>query len=352
MPKAGAAMIAACFGSWLFTGLVWPETAGAEACRAELYAALRAPAIKTTRPVEVDCDLQLSKPDVITTPLVFSGGRASGSKLDCHGATLDGTIPAARTLVIRSTQHADGRWDVPKDITVRGCIIKGDVRIQGLGRNGQAEKVRISSLTPGHTERAQVAAPSGITFSDVTFVGKGGIPLYAAPGVTGMTVEGSHFVGRTSSTAIYLDAESAGNRILGNRFDIVPRWREMIAVDGSARNVISGNAFTDPLSGGIFLYRNCGEGGTIRHQAPQFNTITGNTFRYTNFRLARPAVWLGSRQGISPYCLLAPKAPFGSGLSRFDHASRNVVTGNRFPGASPRLIVDHDRGNTVSDNGE
>jgi hypothetical protein len=333
---------------WLLTTLT--PNAEAAACTADVYVHLRASALAATAPVEVDCDLSFAKTDVIALPIAFSGSAASGLTLDCNGGALDGTVPKMRTMLVQSVRRSDGSWDVPRDIRIRNCTIKGDVRIQGLGRNGQAEGVRLSSLEAGHTERAQAAAPSGITFENITFIANGAIPLYAAPGVTEMTVENSRFTGSTTSTAIYLDAESARNRIIGNTFDIHTTWRETIAVDGSADNRIANNIFENPVKGGIFLYRNCGEGGTIRHQKPERNIITGNTFRYANFWAARPAVWLGSRQGISPFCVFRPDRPFGSSLSRFDHAQHNVVTGNRLPGGSSRLIVDDDEHNTVSDN--
>jgi hypothetical protein len=304
-------------------------------------------------PVEMTCDLVLNPNDVVLQPIAFSGAAASGSTLDCRGAILKGGGEGRRTVLIRSIKRRDGSWDAPRDITIRNCTIEGDLRIQGLGRNGEAEEVRLSSLEAGHTERAQSVAPSGITLSNIHFIAAGSIPLYAAPGVTRMTVKRSRFSGHTTATAIYLDAESANNRIAGNHFDLTTSWREMIAVDGSAHNRIENNTFEDPIKGGIFLYRNCGEGGTIRHQAPQGNVIAGNTFRYSWLLAARPAVWIGSRQGLSvfrAYCLSQPDRPFGSSLSIYDHAQNNVVVDNHLPGGTPRLIVDDDENNTVSNN--
>ncbi|MGK6316057.1 NosD domain-containing protein [Neorhizobium sp. DT-125] len=327
-----------------------PVRAEARACSADIYSALRKPAPEKTKPVEIACDLSLAKTDAVTRPIAFSGSAASGVTLDCNGGTLDGTVAKGRTILIRSLRRADGSWDAPRGIRIRNCTIRGDVRIEGLGSNGQAEGVRLSSLEAGHTGRAQAAAPSGITLQNITFVADGGIPLYAAPGVTEMTVGNSRFTGSTNGTAIYLDAESARNRIIGNMFDIRTARREMIAIDGSADNRIEGNLFENPIKGGIFVYRNCGEGGTIRHQKPEHNVITGNTFRYANFWAARPAVWLGSRQAASSYCFSRPDRPFGSSLSPYDYAQYNTVTGNRLPGGRPSLIVDHDEHNTVSDN--
>jgi parallel beta-helix repeat protein len=325
--------------------------ASAAACPASVMEALRAPAKKDSKPVEIRCDVSLSRGDKITQRIVFSGSRASGAVFDCNGAMIDGSVSNGRTVLIRSRKGQDGKWDVATDITIRNCQIKGDLRIVGLGNNGQAEGVKESSKRSGHTARAQAAAPTGILLDNLTFSGSVGVPLYLAPGVTNVTLQNSRFTGKASSTVVYLDAESAGNTIVGNTFAARPEWREVIAVDGSANNRIENNTFVNPFSGGVYLYRNCGEGGTYRHQSPQGNIVSGNTFQY-NLPVSRPAVWIGSRQGLSvfnSYCLVQPKMLLG-GLDHNDGANNNVVTNNRLQGGGTNLIVDEGARNRVSNN--
>ncbi len=327
----------------------------ARGCSPKVYAALREPATEEKSSIEIRCSLSLDAGDVITKQLLISGEKASGIEIDCGGAVLDGSRGTLNfgkpTIRIRSTKAKDGGWSVPHGVTIRNCTVKGAIRLQGLGSNGQAEQVRLSSLKPGHTTRAQQAAPNGITISSVNFVADGNIPLYAGPGVTSMAVTGSRFTGESLGTAIYLDAESALNVISGNRFEMTTKSRELIAVDGSAENLISRNLFTDAVNGGIFLYRNCGEGGTIRHQPPQRNEITGNTFSYPKgSRDVEPAIWLSSRNGARLYCLTAPSAPFGSGLSSKDFADNNTVTDNTLKGGALSLIRDDGGKNTIAGN--
>ncbi len=323
------------------------SAAAVKACMPKTVAALKA-ADGAAKPVEISCNLLLDAADVIRAPIQLSGAAASGTIVDCGGGMLDGTGYKAHTLAIRSIRRPDGSWDAPHDITIRNCTIKGDLRIIGMAENGQGPWLKQSSVSEGHTARAQAAAPGRITISNVTFDGR--IPLYAGPGTTGLDLSKSQFNGSTSSVAVYFDAESAGNLVENNVFDIRTRSREQIALDGAANNRIAGNTFTDPVNGGIFLYRNCGEGGTIRHQAPQGNVISGNTFRYDKAFGAKPAVWLGSRQGNSRYCFNDPAYPFGSSLNSRDFARHNSVTGNSLPGGSPALIVDNDADNQVSGN--
>ncbi len=155
----------------------------------------------------------------------------------------------------------------------------------------------------------------------------GSIPLYIGPGVTGVTVTGGRFVGRSVSAAVYLDAESAGAIIEGVEFDIMTA-REQIAVDGSARNRIVGNRFRRSGRGGVFLYRNCGEDGVVRHQAPTDNQIADNRFEAASWLRPRPVV-VGSREGRRRYCADDASFAFGSSLDDGDNAARNVVQDNQ-----------------------
>ena len=342
-------------GFYLYLGTADPAIASSDQCSPRILAALTAPATKQVASIEIRCSLTLAPTDVVTKRIFFSGARASGAVLDCNGATLDGslgTINAGKSslVLIRSTKTRTGDWSVPSDITIRNCIVKGAIRLQGLGINGQAEAVKLSSRNSNHTAHAQASAPTRITLSGLTLIADGRIPLYLGPGVTGVTLRRSVLTGSSNGTAIYLDAESARNTIIDNRFSVTTKSREQIAVDGSAHNVISTNRFDDPVGGGIFLYRNCGEGGTIRHQAPQHNVISNNVFRYRSSFFSQPAVWLNSRNGARLYCFRDPGYPFGSSASSLDFAKFNTVTGNRLIGGGPWLIRNDDETNKITGN--
>jgi hypothetical protein len=45
------------------------------------------------------------------------------------------------------------------NVTIKRCKINGSIRTIGLGHNGEAPGVKASSITLGHTARAQAAAP-------------------------------------------------------------------------------------------------------------------------------------------------------------------------------------------------
>jgi hypothetical protein len=211
--------------------------------------------------------------------------------------------------------------------------------------------MRASSMQAGHTQYAQAAAPRQVDLRNLNFVVSGAIPLYVGPGVTHTTLVRSTFSGHASATAIYLDAESGWNEIRDNRFSVTTERRELIAVDGSRNNRIVGNTFENPINGGIFVYRNCGEGGVIRHQRPQDNLIAGNVFDYRRSPKAKkPAIWLGSRGGKQRYCFHDPAHRFGSSADPGDFARNNLVEDNRFVDGDGRLIRNGDPTNVVRGN--
>jgi hypothetical protein len=335
------------------------EAGSAEAapCGPEARARVLEPARPAQRAVRLTCELTLAQGDVVTKQIVFSGRGASGASLDCGGATIDGgptSVNRGRDMIVVRSQGetaAAMAADRPDSITVKNCRIFGSVRVIGLGNNGENERVRASSFLAGHTERLQAAAPTGITFAGLTITASGRTPFYLAPGVTGVTLQNSSLSGRSDGPGIYLDAESGHNRILGNRIAVETTRREQIAVDGSADNLIRDNRFSALSNGGIHLYRNCGEGGTVRHQAPRRNVIADNEFYYARYIGPSPAIWLGSRNGWRWYCILDRGHPFGSSIDDRDHAEDNTVTGNRFVDRPPEAMIrDSGTGNRVVDN--
>ncbi len=275
--------------------------------------------------------------------IVLAGSAASGKVIDCAGGWFnEGKLTE---LIIQSEKTTNG-WDRPEGITIRNTRIRGAIRIMGLGRNGEAPTVRASSITLGHTERAQAAAPTNILISNVEIEADYRIPIYLAPGVTGVTVENSKFTGWSCSTALYLDCESGNNVIRSNLF-AVRASREVLAVDGSANNLVEGNRFEQMSWGGIYLYRNCGEAGTVRHQTPRENVISNNYFAANALRRERYGIWLGQRNGQRSYCDQDAGYDFGSSVDDRDFADDNSVVGNVFVPAHARAIRDDGRNNLI-----
>lgn len=98
-------------------------------------------------------------------------GRRGRTVLDCAGGMIVAPEAEPYSLLIQSRRNSDGSWSAPRHVQVKNCTVVGGTRIVGLGINGQAEAVRQSSLTAGHTERAQTAAPVDTQFDNVVFQG-------------------------------------------------------------------------------------------------------------------------------------------------------------------------------------
>lgn len=276
--------------------------------------------------LKLSCDLTLNKDQIITKQIIFEGEKSSNISLDCQGATIQSKESPA--ILIQSIKQGD-RWLAPENITIKNCTVKGAIRIHGMGRNGESEPIKISSRVQGHTERVQAAAPSHIVLDNLNLIAGESNMVYVAPRVHEVTIKNSRFTGTAASLAIYLDAESKANRIEHNIFDIQTATREIIAVDGSAYNIIQNNQFIEAKNGAIFLYRNCGEGGTVRHQTPSYNQIINNDFKI-NTPLKMPLIWLGSRNGKRNYCSLDAGYAFGSSQSDLDFAENNQIKNNEF----------------------
>lgn len=318
----------------------------ARPCSAAKLAELVAPATAAAPLARVDCSVTLSATTVVTKRLLFEGPVASGQTLDCAGGLINGaagTVNAGgRMLEIRSRKLVDpvtgaASWQRPEGVTIRNCRITGSTRIWGMATNGQGVDLRDSSRLPGHVDRARANAPRDIRLEHLTITATGPNPLYLSPGVSGVVLRDSEITGDVADgLAIYLDTESTGNTLRNNT--IHPRngvfGRELIALDGSSNNTIVNNHFSSLSNGGIFLYRNCGEGGTIRISTPSNNAIVNNTFFYAHYTGNNPSVWLGSRDGnpfpfLVPYCDDDAGFPFGSSGSDLDFAQNNGVLQNQ-----------------------
>lgn len=312
----------------ILLALLAPGPVVARPCSPTELEALTAPTPAGTAALRLTCFATLPPGASVRRHVVFEGAEASGAGLDCNGGSvgLAGQASTTRDPTVAIWSRREGRgWSIPRDVRITRCTIHGNLRVWGFGRD-DIEGLRASSRTPGHTAAAQAAAPTGVTLDNVTFVATGSIPLYIGPGVTDVRMTDGGFRGQSVSTAVYLDAESAGAVIRNVAFNI-RTGREQIAVDGSARNRIEGNRFQLNGRGGIFLYRNCGEDGVVRHQTSSNNVITGNRFEGAAWLTPRPVV-IGSREGRRRYCGDDAGYPFGSSADDRDRATGNVVSGN------------------------
>jgi len=276
--------------------------------------------------------------------VVLNWKQASNTTLNGNGRWFNGGRP---TQLIIKSEFYKGEWQRPQNFEFTNWKLNGSIRILGAGSSA-SKAVKQSSFSLGHTERMQAAAPSGITLSNLQINAIGKIPLVVGPGSTQVALRNSTISGRSQSVGIYLDAESANNEIVNNTFSL-KLGREVIAVDGSRQNVISSNTFARLPWGGVYVYRNCGERGVVRHQEPAENRILANTFNLNTLRSFlfeyRYGIWLGSRESRPPsYCGADRGYSFGSSINNGDFANDNIINGNLRRGSSRGYLLKIDEG--------
>ena len=334
-----------------------PKTTTSTLCSQTKINEILAQATDSSHIVSVNCQLVLKSTDRVTKQILISGATANGTQIKCNGATL-APSSGANALVVSSKQTAGattelpvGKWSRPSDVTVSGCKVSGNIVVIGVVNNNKPGIFQNSSRLAGHTKRIQDNAPTRISFVSMNVTSTGGSSLYVHPGSTYITLKNSTLQGSTYGPAIYLDAESAHNTIQNNNFDVdttrdfnildTSSWRsrEILAIDGSAYNKIIGNRFSQLNEGGIYIYRNCGEGGVIRHQTPNHNEIINNIFYYKNYSGDKPSIFVSSRGGNSSYCKDDAGYSYGSSNNNGDFAINTAIIENRIYKFSPSSMI-------------
>ncbi|MBJ3778385.1 right-handed parallel beta-helix repeat-containing protein [Acuticoccus mangrovi] len=281
---------------------------------------------------------------------------ASGTVIDCKAN------PRYRNgfdgIDVFSTADPDheGDWLRPSDVTIRNCEIRGSVQIWGMeSRRSKAgeERMQEASRKPDFTIAMRRIAPTDIRFENCRFKLTRATGIYVDTGASFISVEGSTFVydadrlpKQSPTTVIYLNHETTSNRIVNNVFRIrnfrkngeAARRREIIAIDGSSDNVISGNYFLGIELGGIYLYRNCGERGIVRHSLPTNNKIYDNVFIQPADGKGA-AIVFGSRR-IRDYCDDDSTSMFGSGKFNQSYVINNYAFDNVICGAGAKQSGD------------
>ncbi len=309
-------------------------------CSEQKMQELLAPASDERPEVALNCQAVLrNNSHQITKKILFKGAAANGALLDCMGSRIapSSSQGSKYSITVRSSKLEDGTWSRPVGVVVRNCKIQGSIRVYGMAPVS-SDELKESSRALGHTERMQAAAPQGTRLENLILTAVETTPLYFSTGVTHSVLLNSEIKGKSGSVAVYLDAESSHNTLKGNYIHVESPKREQVAVDGSAHNRIVGNRFASLKNGGIYLYRNCGERGVVRHQPPQHNQIINNIFEYGGKKTGAPSVWVGSRStwvqklkiffGLG-YCKDDRGFDFGSSQSNKDHARHNAIAENQ-----------------------
>ncbi len=271
----------------------------------------------------------------------YTGGleiTASNVTLDCRGAVIDGTGAGGTGILVHASVEAD-----LSQVTIRDCVVRGFLNSIRITRDG------FRALPAGHEYDHGVR---GVVIERTRVSGSRGVGLYVDGYVTDTTIRDSTVTGAGSS-GIYLEAGSARNVVVRNairdngfrengpggslfsfsgvQFRFWGIGREGISIDGSRRNLVSGNTFEGNSAGGIFLYTNCGE--YVRSKPERwFQRRYGaddNLILANSFEGGVNGVWVGSRMGENILPMGCSDPTYAPGIS-LDRAARNTIAVNSF----------------------
>ncbi len=283
----------------------------------------------------------------------YTGGldiTASNVTLDCRGAVVDGTGRGGTGILV----HTPAGSDLSR-VTIRNCVVRGFLNSIRVTRDG------FRALPAGHEYDHGVR---GVVIEHTQVSGSRGVGLYVDGYVTDTTIRNSTVTGAGSS-GIYLEAGSARNVVVGNairdngfrengpsgslinfsglQFRFWGIGREGISIDGSRRNLVSGNTFSGNSAGGIFLYTNCGE--YVRSRPERwFQRRYGaddNLILANSFEGGVNGVWVGSRMGENILPMECSDPTYTPGYA-LDRAARNTIAANSFRDVTYGVRVEDD----------
>lgn len=260
----------------------------------------------TNKEVLINCSVKLQPGDTITKLVRFVGSEGSNIVFDCNGATispLDSLKSNETALQLLSKRYIVGEeylYNKIANVTIKNCNIEGNVRIGG-GYEGRSVKMDHNSyknqLGPEYVNEIRLASAKNIVLDNVNVENNWRQDsIYFSKGVSYSRLINSVINHNTEGLAVYIDMEAAYNVVDNNEFHSVSsNNREVLAIDAAEGNIISRNWFSGIDFGGVYLYRNCGEGGQIRYTAPAYNKIQDNIFYYSHSWHHPPAIYIASR---------------------------------------------------------
>jgi len=281
---------------------------------------------------------------------------ASGVTLDCQGAHIAAPDRRYGVSIVAPSDVA------LSDVTVRNCHIEGFLNNVHIEREGFRE------LAEGEEYEH---AFSNILVEDSTSLSSRGVGIFVDGYVTGVTLRNLHVEG-SGSAGIYLEHGSKDNVVehstivnngygenspsgqlfefLGASFWFWGSGREGIAIDGSRFNRVADNVFSGNSSGGILLYKNCGE---FVNQRPERwwhrrYGADGNWIERNHFAGEDNGVWIASRMGENTLPMDCSDPQYLPGVV-LDYAADDVVRENVFEDVTFGVRVEDD-GAVVADN--
>lgn len=301
--------------------------------------------------------VELTTDTLLDPDCTYPGGfriTTSGVTLDCRGARIaDPGGPGHRRGI-----EVSAPVDVAlHDITIRNCEIEGYLNSIRLTRDG------FRDLAEGAEYEH---AWSDIVVEQSTIRSSHGVGIFVDGYVTDVTIR-NNLITHTGSSGIYLETGSASNTVIDNEIldngyeengpggqsfelgELTFYWwgvgREGIAVDGSRFNHIARNHFEGNSSGGILLYKNCGEYPDSGAWFDRRYGSHGNLIEANVFDGGHNGVWVGSRMAENTMPMECTDPAYVTGPFMrivLDQAKRNTVRDNVFDGVTHAIRLEDD----------
>ena len=266
----------------------------------------------------------------------------SNTKLQCNGAVLKGGEGDKYGIFIRGVGL--------KNIEVSNCRLRGYDKAAVMITSGLSGEELARDRN-----KSYMLAPRNVTLDGLDIIGSRGNGVHFNAYVNHSILRRST-IARSRGVGVYLGQSSQNISILDNKFlenggvDKPKGFREALAVDSSAKNIIKGNVFSKNAAGAIFLYKNCGEkfdrpGAVLRWQSSNDNLIESNVFKDE-----KVGVWIASRQSRDLSKWRCGDRPVTADGKYFrDYADNNRIEKNIFCRNGQSIRVEGDN-NLISDN--
>jgi len=285
----------------------------------------------------------------------------SNITLDCRGAIIAGGVKSKAGILISAP--SDLRLE---NVTVRNCIITN----QPVGI--QVSRTKWRRLKRGHENENGFRR---ILISNLRILDSKGSGIYLTPYVSGVTIRKVEIAG-SGESGIYFDSGTTGNRLQNSeihhngfgrkskntkiisfgpvRIKALLTGREGIALDGAFNNKIIGNHIHHNAVGGIYAYRNCGEGHSKKRKRwyRRRYGANGNVMRGNRIENEINGIWIASRASQNQYFMDCGGAAYRTGVLfkiHRDQAKNNRVIANQFRNVRYAIRIEGD-GSVVTNN--
>lgn len=265
----------------------------------------------------------------------------SGTRLDCRGATIDGGNVVDRGIVIARKGNLE-------KVIVENCKVLNYKQYGIYVTSAFNDLEKTGKGEPWSYDNS----PKNIIIRNVV-VENSGDGVYFGSHVT-YSILNNSTIKKSSKVGVYLDHSSAFNRIEGNiieknGYGSSSNLREGLAIDSSSDNTIAGNYFINNASGGVFLYKNCGELYSSGRSFLRKNNSDRNKILNNFFFGEKTAVWIASRQSKDLRKMDCAASPMKPGEPYFeDFANENEIIGNYFCSTNRSVVVEGDNNKVIN----